>query len=419
MATWIDKLGDEGKSDWNKAKGGVQKVKAYFVDKVTSLKPKLGVSAGIDIDAGIRVILDDSFLKVIDRITFALDNAINKVGAEFQQLVKQVFTELSTLADRIDKTIDNIFRNISTALADLKKNLVDPIVTAISDLEIKLIKDINQILDKIFDFFQGTVQDFKDDISKGTSLLIPNPFDPCRRETGTSTTPGPRLSPADVFNLFECNQLKRLEDSATTVKEITEVYAVLQLQSFRVTCLGRGSPAFQDIFTRKWIKYGQLYELWKEYNQTMTAQQAFDEAIRRLDQARAEYQAKVNDINLAQQTANEAVQRANDAQNTANQAHQKADAAQVTANGAVKNIDFYAVEAAVDTTVQSNDVVFNFPDSVDAVVLQTISNDHNQIVRANLSQLNPTSFKVHIDGVNGNGHRWIPGLKFLGIKLRR
>jgi hypothetical protein len=419
MATWIDELGDEAKSDWGKAKRAVQQVRNYFVDKVTSLKPKLGISVGVDIDAAIRIILDDSFLKVIDRISFALDNAIDKVGAEFQQLVKQLFSELSALADRINQTIDKVFKNISTALVDIKKNLIDPIVTAIADLETKLIKDINQVLDKVFDFFQGTAQDFKDDISKGTSLLIPNPFDPCRRETGTSTTPGPRLTSADVFNLFECNQLKRLEDSSTTVKEITEVYAVLQLQSFRVTCLGRGSTAFQDIYTKKWIKYGQLYDLWKEFNETMTAQQAFDEAIRRLDQARAEYQAKVNDINLAQQTADEAVKRADGAQNTANQANLKADAAQVAANGAVKNIDFYSIEAAVDTTVQSNDVVFNFPDSVDAVVLQTISNDHNQIVRANLSQLNPTSFKVHIDGVNGNGHRWIPGLKFLGIKLRR
>jgi len=133
-----------------------------------------------------------------------------------------------------------------------------------------------------------------------------------------------------------------------------------------------------------------------------------------------------NTIGTVQDIAIDAVNRANNAQATAdaaqvtaNEAHLKADAAQVTANGAVKNIDFYAVEAAVNTTVQSNDVVFNFPDSVDAVVLQTISNDHNQIVRANLSQLNPTSFKVHIDGVNGNGHHWIPGLKFLGIKLRR
>jgi hypothetical protein len=289
VATWIEKLGDEVKDDWDKAREGVGKVREYFVGKIAGLKPKLGVSAGVDIDAAIRVILDDSFLKVIDRITFALNQAVDKVGAEFQQLVKQVFSELSELADRIDQTIDKVFKNISIALADIKRNLVDPIVAAISDLEKKLVEDINRILDKVFDFFQGTVQDFKDDISRGTTLLIPNPFDSCRQKTGTTTTPGPRLTPADVFNLFECNQLKRLEDSATTVKEITEVYASLQLQSFRVTCLGRGSPAFQDIFTKKWIKYGQLYDLWKEFDETMTAQQAFDEAIKRLDQARNEY----------------------------------------------------------------------------------------------------------------------------------
>ncbi|MEG4025391.1 H-type lectin domain-containing protein [Microcoleus sp. S13C4] len=289
MATWIDKLGDEAKSDWKRAKREVQTVRRYFVDKITGLKPKLGVSAGVDIDAALRIILDDSFLKVIDRITFALDQAVDKLGAEFQQLVKQVFSELSELADRIDQTIDKVFKNISIALADIKRNLVDPIVTAISDLEKKLVEDINQILDKLFDFFQGTVQDFKDGISGITILLIPNPFDSCRQETGTTTTLGPNLTPADIFNLFECNQLKRLEDSATTVKEITEVYASLQLQSFRVTCLGRGSPTFQDIYTKKWIKYGQLYDLWKEFDETMTAQQAFNEAIKRLDQARNEY----------------------------------------------------------------------------------------------------------------------------------
>jgi uncharacterized protein YoxC len=286
---WVEDLGDKVSDNWDEAKQAVTKVRDYFVDRIAGLKPKLGVSVGVDIDAAISVILDDSFLKVIDRVTFALDQAIDKVGAEFRKVVKQVFSELSRLVTQVDQIIDKVFRNISIALADIKKNLVDPIVAAISDLEKKLVEGINQIIDKVFDFFQGTVQDFKDDISRGTALLIPNPFDSCRQKTGTATTPGPRLTSSDVFNLFECNQLNRLEDPATTVKEITEVYASLQLQSFRVTCLGRGSPAFQEIFTKKWIKYGQLYDLWKEFNDTMTAQQAFDEAIKRLEQARNEY----------------------------------------------------------------------------------------------------------------------------------
>jgi hypothetical protein len=207
------------------------------------------------------------------------------------------FSELSNLVDEIAKIIDKFFKNLSTLLAEVKKNFIDPIVSVIADLETKLIEDINQVLDKVFDFFLGNVQEFKDGIYVITSLLIANPFDPCRQSTGTATTPGPRLTPADIFNLFECNQLKRLEKTSTTVAKIKEVYASLQLQSFRVTCLGRGSPAFQDIFTKKWIRYGQLYDLWKEFDETMTAQQAFDEAIRRLDQARNEYQSKTDQIN--------------------------------------------------------------------------------------------------------------------------
>ena len=52
--------------------------------KVTSIKPKilgiLGANLGIDIDAAIKVILDDSFLKVIDRAIFALDSVIDKTS---------------------------------------------------------------------------------------------------------------------------------------------------------------------------------------------------------------------------------------------------------------------------------------------------------------------------------------------------
>ena len=404
----------------------IKKKARGIVKKVEDLKPKLASALGAsfdlglsaDIDAAIRVILDDSFLKVIDRMVFALDSTIDKTSQELQNLVQQVFDNLFELEKKLEKLMERFFRDISNLIKDIKKNLVDPIVDAIFELEEKIFEDINQVLDKIFNFFTGTIKEFKDDLFKIFNPIF-NPFDPCRQQLGLATTPTGQLTHIDLFNLFECTQLKRLDDSSTAVKEIQETYSLLQLESFKMTCLGRGAPGFQELFMRKWLKYGQLFEMWQEFNDTMTPQQAYDEAIRRLDQARAEYQAKVNDINLAQQTANEAVQRANDAQNTANQANQKADTAQVTANGAIKNIDFYAVEAAVDTTVQSNDVVFNFPASVDAVVLQTISNDNNQIVRANLSQLNPTSFKVHIDGVNGNGHRWIPGLKFLGIKLQR
>jgi hypothetical protein len=298
-----------------------------IVKKVTNLKPDIAMALGAsfnlglsaDIDAAIKVILDDSFLKVIDRTFFALDNTIDKTSQELQDLVQKVFDNLLALERKIENLINQFFQNVSNLIKDIKANLVDPIVDSIFELEERIFENINQVLDKVFNFFTGTIKEFKDDLLRIFNPL-PNPFDPCRQQLGLALTPSGRLTHVDLFNLFECQQLRRLDDNSTIVKEIQETYATLQLESFKMTCLGRGSPSFQELYMRKWLKYGQLFETWQEFNDNMTPQQAYDEAIRRLNQARSEYQDKVADIDLAQNTANDAVNRANNAQNTANEA---------------------------------------------------------------------------------------------------
>lgn len=291
--------------------------------KVTDLKPRiasalggsfnLGVSA--DIDAGITAILDDSFFKVIDRAVVALDSTINKTSQEIQQLVQQVFDNLSELEKQLEQLIDRFFQNLSNTIKDIKKNLVDPLLNAISDLEKKIFEDVNQVLDKAFNYFDGKAEEFKQDLLKIFGwLALPNPLDPCRQQYQLELTPGNQFTYIDVFNLFECHQLKRLNDDPTTVREIKEIYAILQLQAFKMTCLGRGSPSFQELYMQKWLDYGQLFEMWKEFKDTMTPQESYNEAIKKLNQARDEYQARVADISLAQQTANDAVNKVNAAQ---------------------------------------------------------------------------------------------------------
>jgi hypothetical protein len=130
-------------------------------------------------------------------------------------------------------------------------------------------------------------------------------------------TPSGRLTHVDLFNLFECKQLRRLDDGNTIVKEIQETYATLQLESFKMTCLGRGSPAFQELYMRKWLKYGQLFEMWQEFDENMTPQQDMMRQLEDLIKHGIEYQARVADINSAQQAANDAVNKANNAQSTA------------------------------------------------------------------------------------------------------
>jgi len=398
-----------------KARGIVKKVEDLKPKLVSALGASFDLGLSADIDAAIRVILDDSFLKVIDRAVFALDSTIDKTSQELQILVQQVFDNLFELEKKLEKLMERFFQDISHLIKDIKKNLVDPIVDAIFELEEKIFEDINQVLDKIFNFFTGTIKEFKDDLFKIFNPIF-NPFDPCRQQLGLATTPTGRLTHIDLFNLFECTQLKRLDDSRTTVKEIQETYSLLQLESFKMTCLGRGSPAFQELFMRKWLKYGQLFEMWQEFNDTMTPQQAYDEAIRRLDQARAEYQSKVSDIDNAQNTANDAVNRSNKAQAAAEAAQQTASSA--VANS-VKNIKFFTVTATNDTTDATSDTVVVFPERVDAVALESIMNDGHDMHIGRIDRINDTTFKVSFLSARGQGVRWIPSLRFTGIQVQR
>jgi hypothetical protein len=398
-----------------KARGIVKKVEDFKPKVASVLGASFDLGLSADIDAAIRVILDDSFLKVIDRAVFALDSTIDKTSSELQNLVQQVFDNLFELEKKLEKLMERFFQDFSNLIKDIKKNLVDPIVDAIFELEEKIFEDINQVLDKVFNFFTGTIKEFKDDLFKIFNPIF-NPLDPCRQQLGLALTPTGRLTHIDLFNLFECAQLKRLDNGGTTVKEIQEIYSLLQLESFKMTCLGRGAPAFQELFMRKWLKYGQLFETWPEFDDTMTPQQAYDEAIRRLDQARAEYQAKVADIDNAQNTANDAVSKANNAQAAADAAQQTASSA--VANS-VKNVKFFNAIATNDTTNKTSDVVVVFPERVDAVALESIMNDGHDMHIGRIDRINDTTFKVAFLSAREQGVRWIPSLRFTGIQVQR
>jgi len=329
--------------------------------KITSLKPTIATALGVDfnlglsaeLDAAIKVILDDSFLKVIDRAFVALDSTIDKTSQEFRQLVQQIFDNLSDLERQLEQVIEKFFQNISNTIQDIQRNITDPLLDKISKLEEQIFQDLNQVLDKVFNYFDGKHEEFKQDLLR--IFTLPNPLDPCRQKYKLELTPGHQLMYIDVFNLFECHQLKRLNDGSTTVREIKEIYAILQFQAFRMTCLGRGAPNLQELYIKKWLDYGQLFKMWKEFNENMTPLEAYEEAIRKLNQARAEYQAKIADIDLAQQTANDAVNRANSAQNTANDAVNRANNALNVANNAMQVKDRIVSQNGRFTLVMQND----------------------------------------------------------------
>jgi hypothetical protein len=60
-----------------------------------------------------------------------------------------------------------------------------------------------------------------------------------------------------------------------------------------------------------------------------------------------------------------------------------------------------------------------FPERVDAVALESIINDGHDMWIGRIDRLNETTFRVSFKGSRGQGVRWIPALRFLGIQVQR
>jgi transcription termination factor NusB len=103
-----------------KARGIVKKVEDFKPKVASVLGASFDLGLSADIDAAIRVILDDSFLKVIDRAVFALDSTIDKTSQELQNLVQQVFDNLFELEKKLEKLMERFFQDLSNLIKDIK-----------------------------------------------------------------------------------------------------------------------------------------------------------------------------------------------------------------------------------------------------------------------------------------------------------
>lgn len=138
------------------------------------------------------------------------------------------------------------------------------------------------------------------------------------------------------------------------------------------------------------------------------------EDVSLMAQRGAELDSLRGTIDNAQNTANEAVSKANNAQATADAAQQTASSA--VANS-VKNIKFFTAIAQIDTRDPTSEAVVVFPERVDAVALESIINDGDDMRAGRIERINDTTFKVIFYTVRGS--RWIPSLRFIGIQVQR
>ncbi|MBW4565797.1 MAG: hypothetical protein KME32_32875 [Mojavia pulchra JT2-VF2] len=347
----------------------VDQVKAIFSPAV---KAALDVDVDIGIKAEIVALINQIFDKLktlLGDVAFVANELLSKVETLGISLIDKISLELSGLVEEVQRAVNNI-------LIGVRDNLINPFFEKVDELRRRLVEDVRSLIDQIFSGFKdladrilkegdriltGTIGEFKAEVEKVVKL-IPNPLDPCRIKFDLQFTLGKDLTIGDLYNLFECTMLRRLELD-DSVREIKTIYGDLQHRAWHLSCIARGSvpgvsgsSGLQSIAIKDWIKYGQLFQLWNQFEDDMTPLTALETRIKQLEDEIASFRAKsaqLDDVGAAvqrsqqtaeaaqnaasnaQNTANDAVNRANNAQNTANDAVNRANNAQNTANGAV------------------------------------------------------------------------------------
>jgi methyl-accepting chemotaxis protein len=359
-------------------------LKDAFGDLASRFKSKVrdGVSAFTKllngVGSGFRELVEpliqevfENFKSLLKDITFTANELLNKSKALAEDLLNQAFERLSELVTQVEQSVGRLLTQVGDVVTELivkvRQELLEPFVTAVNEFRKNLVSDlkelINQTVEKVVDevnkvlykadvLVTGTLASLTNELLKVYVDLekfdLGNLIDSderrefkrhksCKEENDIEGSELRLLGNGKLYDYLECKDIKRLSEKFersngdVKVKSIKTTYSDLQERAWQLACLGRNS-ALQDKALQGFVKYGQLYKLWNQFEDDMTAFSVMEQQIKdldgrinRLDEKIATFQGKSDQIdtlnltvNQAQNTANDAVNRANNAQNTAN-----------------------------------------------------------------------------------------------------
>jgi cell division septum initiation protein DivIVA len=361
------------------------------VRDVTSAFKKLLNGAG----EGLREFLEpliqelfENFRSLLKDITVTANELLNKSKALAEDLLKQAFERLSKLATQVEQSVARLLEQVGDVVTDLilkvRQELLEPFVAAANEFRKNLISDlkelinqaveqvvgeVNKVLYKTDQLVTGTLANLTNELLKVYVDLeefdLRNLLDPaerrefqrhksCKEEHNIAGAELRLLGSGKLYDYLECKDVKRLSgeferlDGDVKVKSVKTTYSDLQERAWQLACLGRNS-SLQDKALQSFVKYGQLYQLWNQFEDNMTAFSVMEQQIKDLDGRIKQLDGKIETfqekseqidglnsaVQIAQSTASDAINRADAAQATANNAVGKADAAQATANDAI------------------------------------------------------------------------------------
>jgi vacuolar-type H+-ATPase subunit E/Vma4 len=313
-------IGDLGDLFKKKSKDSALTLAKFLVD----------VNIKTDLKQQLEPLIQEAFNKLesfLKDIASAAENLLGKSKVMLEDLIKQALKGLSDLLTDVEQKVSNILSQaklLAEGIIDkVRKDLLDGFFDKVDSLRKALINDLKKLIqdakqagedllykgDKIV---TGTIASLKDDIDKLASDLeeqldIRKWFDPderlarkqeeqredfCKRRIGATGIAFSTLGSAQFYEYRQCVTLKRLNDAVelsggkVTIRNMKLVYADLNDRAWKLACVGRAEgSALQDIALADWIKFGQLFQLWNQFEDDMEVLEVIN---KRMDQLQKE-----------------------------------------------------------------------------------------------------------------------------------
>ncbi len=147
--------------------------------------------------------------------------------------------------------------------------MINTALSQITVLEEKFVQDANDLLDRI-DTLIDKASCLADGVT-GTILsatraaaddgLIPNPFEPCRKEQDLGFRRVASLDNYSLYKFFKCRILEKI-DSKTSLQDMLGYLGEGQRTAAQFRCMSRSSPDASKVYTKEFIQWGEWYDAW-------------------------------------------------------------------------------------------------------------------------------------------------------------
>lgn len=290
------------------------------VDKLINGYPQLVGTAKEAFEDAIHEVLDRDLNPLIDKVNAMVLDDANEIKQDVEEFVHNSTEEILSLirnsADIAQKFADHELKEIKEQIIDAAgrqvMNIEDHFFAGVSDI----LHQFYKLVEKVNCMVRGDIDNILKEVKKVISLGCAVPGKCCWK-TGLQFKTLESMGDTQLYDLQVCRRSEGIGDH-TPRSELVKLYVDLQVLAKQFYCIDFGTGSARTYFTREYNKWGVKFNSWDHpfAVQTQSSKQlglgedpckdavdCFEQAIKKLNEARQEIQGKADESQLQSMVA--------------------------------------------------------------------------------------------------------------------